>query len=185
MGGSTPNEFMEALENTKNTDSIILDLRGNTGGLLDNAVFIANMFINKGEIVEIIYRNGDKKSITANNYQNLLEKPLVVLVNGASASASEILSGALKDNKRAVIVGKKSFGKGLVQEINKLPDGSALHITIQKYLTPNGIDIHKKGITPDVEVDITEADIKAKKDPQLAKACEILQKYKIELSKAE
>ena len=82
---------------------------------------------------------------------------------------------ALKDNKRATIVGKKSFGKGLVQEINKLPDGSALHINIQKYLTPNGTDIHKKGITPDYDVDLTEADIKANKDPQLAKACEILQ----------
>ena len=104
-----------------------------------------------------------------------LTKFNLLIFSSAVIIASEILSGALKDNKRAVIVGKKSFGKGLVQEINKLPDGSALHITIQKYLTPNGTDIHKKGITPDYTVDIKEADIKANKDPQLAKACEILQ----------
>ena len=101
---------------------------------------------------------------------------MVVLINGGSASASEILSGALKDNHRATIVGKKSFGKGLVQEINKLPGGSAMHITIQKYLTPNGTDINKKGIEPDIEVDITADDIKAERDPQLQKANDVLAK---------
>ena len=82
----------------------------------------------------------------------------------------------MKDNGRAIIVGKKSFGKGLVQEINKLPDGSALHVTIQKYLTPKGTDIHKKGIEPDYVVDVTSEDLKENRDPQLAKACEVLQK---------
>ena len=145
MGGTTPSEFMEALENTKNTDSIILDLRGNTGGLLDNAVFIANMFINQGEIVEIIYRNGHKKSIKANPTRELLNKPVVVLVNGASASASEILSGALKDYKKAKLVGKKTFGKGLVQKVVPLPNKTGLNVTI-------GTDINKLGIKPDIEV---------------------------------
>ncbi len=176
MGGTTPNEFVEALENTKNTDSIIIDLRGNTGGLLDNAVFIANMFINDGEIVEIIYRNGYKKSINANNTTKLLDKPVVVLVNGASASASEILSGALKDYKKAKLVGKKTFGKGLVQKVVPLPNQTGINVTIARYLTPNGTDINKLGIKPDVEVG-NEYDFylnNNKKDIQLEKAKEIL-----------
>lgn len=179
MGGTTPNEFMEALENTKNTDSIIIDLRGNTGGLLDNAVFIANMFIQQGEIVEIIYRNGYKKSIQANPDQKLLNKPVVVLVNGASASASEILSGALKDYHKAKLVGKKTFGKGLVQKVVPLPNKTGLNVTIARYLTPNGTDINKLGIKPDVEVG-NEFDfyLNNKDDVQLNKAKEVLAKEK-------
>ena len=157
MGGTTPSEFLEALGNTKDADSIIIDLRGNTGGLLDNAVFIANIFIKHGEIVEIIYKNGYKKVIHANPEQNLLSsdistKPLVVLVNGASASASEILSGALKDYKKAKLVGKKTFGKGLVQKVVPLPNQTGLNVTIARYLTPNGTDINKLGIKPDIEI---------------------------------
>lgn len=152
MGESTPNEFMEALENTKNADSIIIDLRGNTGGLLDNAVFIANMFIQNGEIVEIIYRNGIKKVINAAPNKDIVDKPIIVLVNGASASASEILSGALKDSNKAKLVGKKTFGKGLVQKVVPLPNRTGLNVTVAKYLTPNGTDINKMGIKPDIEV---------------------------------
>lgn len=176
MGGTTPNEFLEALNNTQNTDSIILDLRGNTGGLLDNAVFIANMFISQGEIVEIIYRDGHKKSIKAMANQELLEKPLVVLVNGASASASEILSGALKDYKRAKLVGKKTFGKGLVQKVVPLPNKTGVNITIARYLTPNGTDINKLGIKPDIEIgnDFDFFLNNNKKDIQLETAKEIL-----------
>lgn len=175
MGGTTPNEFMEALENTKNTDSIIIDLRGNTGGLLDNAVFIANMFIPQGEIVEIIYRNGYKKSIKAKTEQQVLDKPVVVLVNGASASASEILSGALKDYHKAKLVGKKTFGKGLVQKVVPLPNQTGLNVTIARYLTPNGTDINKLGIKPDIEVgNDYDFFINNKKDVQLEKAKEIL-----------
>ncbi len=167
-------EFQNALNQLKDKDGIIIDLRSNPGGLLTNAIYIADMLLSNKTIVSTVDRDGYKE--TQNSLSQVsTNQPIVVLINGGSASASEILSGALKDNKRAVIVGKKSFGKGLVQEINKLPDGSALHITIQKYLTPNGTDIHKKGITPDYVVDIKEADIKANKDPQLAKACEILQ----------
>ena len=176
MGGTTPNEFIEALENTKDTDSIIIDLRGNTGGLLDNAVFIANMFIQQGEIVEIIYRDGYKKSINAKSNPNLLNKPVVVLVNGASASASEILSGALKDYKKAKLVGKKTFGKGLVQKIVPLPNKTGVNITIARYLTPNGTDINKLGIKPDIEVgnDFDFYINSNKKDIQLETAKDLL-----------
>ena len=178
MGGTTPNEFLEAIENTKNADSLIIDLRGNTGGLLGNAVFIANMFIPKGEIVEVIYRNGLKKVINADPDQHLLNKPLVILINGASASASEILSGALKDYNRAKLVGKKTFGKGLVQKVVPLPNQTGLNVTVAKYLTPNGTDINKLGIKPDIEIgtdfDIFNTD--TKKDIQLERAKELLTK---------
>ncbi|MBO5739310.1 S41 family peptidase [bacterium] len=152
MGSTTASEFMEALENTKNTDSLIIDLRGNTGGLLENAVFIANLFIPQGKIVDIIYRNGYTKSIQADAKEINLNKPLVVLINSASASASEILSGALKDYKKAKLVGKKTFGKGLVQKVVPLPNQTGVNITIAKYLTPNGTDINKLGIKPDIEI---------------------------------
>ena len=168
-------EFQEALNKLKTKDGLIIDLRSNPGGLLDNAIYIADMLLSSKVIVSTVDKDGYKE--TQNSLSTVqTNQPIVVLINGGSASASEILSGALKDNKRAIIVGKKSFGKGLVQEINNLPDGSALHITIQKYLTPNGTDIHKKGITPDYEVDFTEQNAKDKVDPQLEKACEILQK---------
>jgi len=178
MGETTPNEFLEALNNTKNTDAMIIDLRGNTGGLLDNAVFIANMFITQGEIVEIIYRNGNKKVVSALPNKDIINKPLVVLVNGASASASEILSGALKDSNKAVLVGKKTFGKGLVQKVVPLPNRTGLNVTIARYLTPNGTDINKLGIQPDVEVgnDFDFFINNSKNDVQLNKAKEILNK---------
>ena len=175
-------EFQNALIENRNKDGIILDLRSNPGVLLTNAIFIADMLLDGQVIVSTVDRDGYKETQRSTS-KVVTRQPIVVLINGGSASASEILSGALKDNGRATIVGKKSFGKGLVQEINKLPGGSAMHITIQKYLTPNGTDINKKGIEPDVEVEITAEDVKAERDPQLQKANDILLKQ-VKVAKA-
>ena len=127
-------------------------------------------------------RNG-YKVITRATADQLSAQPLVVLIDEGSASASEILAGALKDHQRAILVGKKSFGKGLVQEINPLSDGAGFNVTSQRYLTPNDTDIHKKGITPDYEVSFKKEDAQAKWDPQLAKALEVIeQEFHISLT---
>lgn len=166
-------EFSNVLAHSMDKQGYIIDLRSNPGGLLDNAINISDMFLPGGVIVSTVDRDGYKVSQRAARtvYTN---KPLVVLINKGSASASEILSGALKDHGRAIIIGEKSFGKGLVQEVNHLPMNSGMNITIQKYLTPSGSDIHKKGITPDVVVELTEDNIKNKDDVQLKKAIEVL-----------
>ena len=167
IGTTTPNEFLEALEKTKKTDGLILDLRGNTGGLLPNAVFIANLFIPQGNIVSIVGRNGYRYDIQAQDTELGITKPVVVLVDGGSASASEILSGALKDYHKAKLVGTKTFGKGMVQKIIPLPNETGLNLTVAKYLTPSGSDINKKGIEPDIEVNFTINDLKTNNDVQL------------------
>lgn len=167
-------EVSDILLNSKDKKAFIIDLRSNPGGLLSNAIYISDMFLNGGDIVSTVDRDGYKETQKAARGV-LTTKPLVVILNKGSASASEIFSGAIKDNKRGVLVGTQSFGKGLVQEINKLPDNAGINITIQKYLTPNGTDIHKKGITPDVIVELSEEDIKNKNDVQLKKAIEVAQ----------
>ena len=174
IGSTTPNEFLEALEKTKKADGLILDLRGNTGGLLPNAIFIANLFIPEGNIVSIVGRNGYKYDIYAQDTEFNVNKPMIVLVDGASASASEILSGALKDYKKAKLLGSQTYGKGMVQKIIPLPNETGLNLTIAKYLTPNGTDINKKGITPDIEVNFTIEDVKKQNDVQLTTAKSIL-----------
>jgi len=166
-------ELGNAIKTLEDKDGYILDLRLNPGGLLTNAISISDMFLDNAVIVSTVDREGYKDTQHSNRHP-LTDKPLVVLIDGGSASASEILSGALKDNGRAVLVGTKSFGKGLVQEINRLPGGSGINITTQKYLTPNGTDINKVGILPDVEVKNTEEDIKKNHDAQLEKAENVL-----------
>ena len=168
-------EFGNILNNNRNKKGFIIDLRSNPGGLLTNAIYISDMFLDGGTIVSTVDRDGYKETQRASTGV-YTKKPVVVLINKGSASASEIFSGAMKDNHRAVIIGEQSFGKGLVQEINKLPYDAGINITIQKYLTPNGTDINKKGITPDIEVKLTEEDVKNKNDLQLKKAVEVLSK---------
>lgn len=174
IGATTPNEFMEALEKTKDTEGLILDLRGNTGGLLPNAIFIANLFIPEGNLVSIVGRNGYKYDIYAQDAEFDVNKPMIVLVDGGSASASEILSGALKDYNKAKLLGTQTYGKGMVQKIIPMQNETGLNLTIAKYLTPKGEDINKKGIKPDIEVKFTEEDIKNSNDIQLKTAKSIL-----------
>ncbi len=135
----------------KKVSGYILDLRSNPGGLLESSIEISRQFIDKGIIVSTLSKNG-LREIKRGNGRALTKKPLIVLVNEGSASASEIVSGAIRDNNRGKLVGKKTFGKGLVQSMRTLVDGSGLTVTVAKYLTPNGTDINKFGITPDIEV---------------------------------
>ncbi|MEB3205836.1 MAG: S41 family peptidase [Vampirovibrionales bacterium] len=169
LSNKASDEFEDALEQLKHKKGYIIDLRSNPGGLLANAVSIADFFLDKGSIVSTVDRDGykDVKRATAGT---LTDKPLVVLIDGGSASASEILSSALRDNNRAVLVGETTFGKGLVQEINQLPGGTGVNITIQRYLTPNDTNINEVGVPPDIEAKITEEDVKARRDPQLQAA---------------
>ncbi len=176
ISNSTPNEFLEALENTHDSKGLIIDLRGNTGGLLTNAIFIANLFIDKGKLVSIVGRNGYRYDIMAQDTNFQVEKPIILLVNGSSASASEILSGAMKDYHKAKIIGTKTYGKGMVQKIIPMPNETGLNLTIAKYLTPKGKDINKKGISPDVEVHFTRENIEQKQDIQLETAKKLMNK---------
>jgi carboxyl-terminal processing protease len=139
----------------QDADAFVLDLRGNPGGLLRISIDIARMWMDTGAIVSTVDRHGYSEEARATR-SALTDKPLVVLVNDDSASASEILAGALKDNRRAVVMGDKTFGKALVQSVHSLSDGSGLAVTIAHYYTPNGTDISKKGVTPDVMVSLSE-----------------------------
>lgn len=146
--------------NKSGIKGLILDLRRNPGGLLDQATQISNLFLDKGIIVSTIGRDKNKKEVVrANGEDANVGFPMVVLINEYSASASEIVAGALKDNKRALIMGKRSFGKGSVQSVVKMGDGSGLKLTVARYYTPSGISIQAEGITPDVDVDEMDGDV--------------------------
>ncbi|MDC3159579.1 S41 family peptidase [Prochlorococcus sp. AH-716-G10] len=154
----------------KKVSGYVLDLRSNPGGLLESSIDISRQFIDKGIIVSTLSKDGLRETKRGNG-KALTKKPLIVLVNEGSASASEIVSGAIRDNKRGKLVGKTTFGKGLVQSMRTLVDGSGLTVTVAKYLTPNGTDINKFGITPDIEVKmnsnpILQREIGTKRDRQ-------------------
>jgi carboxyl-terminal processing protease len=153
---------------------LILDVRNNPGGYLEGAVYIASEFVKRGVIVSQINSDGTKEDFSVNRQGKLLTIPMVVLMNKGSASAAEIVSGALRDYKRATLVGETTFGKGSVQTPEELPDGSSVHITTGRWLLPNGDSITKKGITPDIVVSMDA--VSATADAQLEKAVELLLK---------
>ena len=178
-------EMRDAIQELEqeNVSGYVLDLRANPGGLLYSSIDIARMWLDEGTIVSTVDRQGVADREQANG-RALTDLPMVVLVDGGSASASEILSGALQDNQRAVLVGTQTFGKGLVQSVRGLGDGSGIAVTVAKYLTPSGRDINQAGIAPDVVVELTDEQrqelfrdrtrVGTPDDPQFARALEIL-----------
>jgi carboxyl-terminal processing protease len=164
-------ESIDELLEEKKIEGLILDLRNNGGGDFDASIAIASIFLDGQEVVSVVDRKGNKTVHKAGHGK--LDIPLVVMVNGDSASASEILAGALQDNKRALLVGEKTYGKGLVQTVYPLGNGGALKLTTQKYFTPDGTDINEIGITPDFPV---KNEVNSEEDRQLHKALELLKK---------
>ncbi len=177
FSGTAPEDMREHLTAlmAQKPDALIFDVRNNPGGYLHVAIDVASQFLKAGQPVIIVKdKNGVASKTNATSGGLATNIPMVLLVNEGSASASEILAGALKDYKRATIVGVKTFGKGSVQSPQKLSDGSELHVTTAHFFSPLDHDIHEIGITPDVEVKITDDDRFNKRDPQLDKAIEIL-----------
>lgn len=166
-------EILAIERNNGSLAGLIFDLRNNPGGYLEGSVFIASEFVKSGTIVSQVNSDGTKQSYDVNRRGRLLDIPLVVLVNKGSASAAEIVAGALRDYKRATIVGETTFGKGSVQTPQELKGGAGLHITTGKWLLPKGDSISKVGVKPDVEVKLDDAST-ATTDAQLAKAIELL-----------
>lgn len=180
FGERTYDEWNEAVSEIKKqkADGVVLDLRNNPGGFLQGAVFLGSEFIKSGVIVQQDQGAEGKESYSASGRGRLLTEPLVVLINKGSASASEILAGALQETGRAKLVGEQSFGKGTVQEAQDLPGGAGLHVTVARWLLPSGKSIDKEGVKPDFEVKMEEANLteenETAQDLQLQKALEIL-----------
>jgi len=178
FSGKATSDFAKAAIKTLNSSAkkIILDLRNNPGGYLEVAQDIAGWFLEKGQIVVVEDFNNRQDPIiyTTEGNSKLLGYPMVVLINEGSASAAEILASALRDNRGIKIIGKTSYGKGSVQELESLSDGSSLKITVANWLTPKGALITNVGIKPDIEVEMTEEDYEQERDPQLDKALEII-----------
>ena len=179
--GGCAKEFEEKYKEleSQGIDRLIIDLRNNGGGVVDEAVSIADMLLDKVDTILITKDKKGNEEITKSEHNPTITMPVVVLTNGYSASASEILVGALQDNERATIVGTKTYGKGVIQEVDRLNDGSGLKITIEEYYTPNKNEINKVGIEPDEEIDLSD-EVKEQgtytdeEDNQLQKAIEII-----------
>lgn len=177
----TAKGFEEKVKNLQadGAESLIIDLRNNGGGIVEEAIDIADMFLDKGKTIISTTNNKGNKQVTKSTKDPIFEMPVVVLVNENSASASEILICSLKENQRAKIIGTKTFGKGIIQTILNLSDGSGLKITTNEYYTPNGANIHKIGITPDEEILLPESNeniysVEEENDTQLKRAIEVL-----------
>ncbi len=173
---NSPKLVRKALESLlkQHPKGLVFDLRGNGGGYLDAGIAIGSEFIDSGDILIEKFKDGREKHYKVKSGGIAHDIPLVVLVDGGTASASEIVAGAIQDHKRGVLIGEKTFGKGSVQSLERLSDGSELKVTIAHWFTPNGRAIHGKGLTPDIVVKMTTEDEKAGKDPQLDRAVQYL-----------
>ncbi len=179
FGDDTEGLFAKAVNEilSRKVDGIIVDLRNNPGGYLQTSVELASEWVKQGDVVVTEARSsGENQVYKASGNNRLASIPTVILINGGSASASEIFSGALHDHSLAKLVGEKSFGKGSVQELVELPEGGAVKVTIAKWITPGGKNLNKDGLVPDVEVKFTDQDLAAGKDPQMEKALEEITK---------
>lgn len=176
---NSSNLFKEAINKFIDTGSnkLILDLRGNPGGYLDSAISIGSLFVDQGKIlVKENFKDNHKEKVYRSKGPRLFDENLkfIILVDGGSASASEILAGALREHGIATLVGEQTFGKGSVQELINITEDTSLKITVANWLTPEGISISESGLKPDIIIPITLSDIENKRDPQMEKAVEIL-----------
>lgn len=178
FGAHANEEFEKAVKEivAKNAKGVVLDLRNNPGGFLDASIQVAGYFVKNGDKVASVRYPDHEDTYNSSGEAQLAGYKIIVITNAGSASASEILAGALQDYNLAKIVGEKTFGKGTVQELSDFTDGSTLKLTVAEWLTPKGTSIEKNGVTPEIEVKITDEDRKAGKDPQMEKALEELRK---------
>lgn len=179
FGEDTARDFKDIVTEilSQSVDGIIVDVRNNTGGYLESSIQVSSEFLSSGEIVVYeSFANGDKNEFRAKNGFRLQNIPIVVLVNEGTASASEILAGALRDNRGISLIGMKTFGKGSVQELKKFKDGSSLRVSIAEWLTPSQKNINGEGLMPDIEVELSDEDYSNDKDPQIDKALEEIHK---------
>jgi carboxyl-terminal processing protease len=170
---STAKELSTGIEElqSQGVARLVLDLRGNGGGLLDAAIQTTSLFVSQGDVLREIKRGGQERYYPTNNLRSPAQIwEVALLVDGGTASASEIVAGALRDNDRAVLIGEKTFGKGSVQEVHELADGSSLHVTVARWLTPDRHQIDQVGLEPDVVVPLTQEDRANGRDPQLKRA---------------
>ena len=169
-------ELREALEEAEKESAkgVILDLRNNPGGLLDVTVEATSQFLEGGIAGYQVDREGNREALRIRNSGEVISLPMVVLINRGSASGSELLAGALQDRDRAILIGTKSFGKGSVNHLRELSDGSGLYVTIGRWLTPNGTQIEGNGLVPDIEVEFSEDDIRDRRDAQMERALQVL-----------
>jgi carboxyl-terminal processing protease len=172
FNATAPDQFNSKMQEllAEEPVGLILDLRNNPGGLLSSAVHVTSQFLSSGVVLREERRDADPQVFAVQSGGIATEIPMVVLVNSGSASASEIVAGALQDTGRAIIIGEKTFGKGTVQTINRLSDGSILHLTIARWSTPDDRLIEKVGLEPDIVIELTDDDRASDRDPQLERA---------------
>ncbi|MFC1756817.1 S41 family peptidase [Patescibacteria group bacterium] len=177
FSGKSTDSFRGALREFvgSDTNKLILDLRGNAGGYLESAIDIASWFLPIGEVVaREQFGDGEEQLYRSKGYDIFKDLPMVILVNEGSASASEIVAGALREHGKATLIGKKTYGKGSVQELIPIANGSSIKLTIARWLTPEGVSISKNGLEPDIEVEYSIEEFEAGLDPQMDKAIEVL-----------